>query len=89
MIQVDDHSKTGVFQPFGQATSILSLAKQPAGPSVDEVQPVAGQTPYGFVDLAALLATVVIDLALDIERRVRAAKNEIGHAPTLGWPEAA
>jgi len=53
------------------------------------VQSVAGQTPHGFVYLAALLATVVIDLALDIERRVRAAKDEIGHAQTLGWLDAA
>jgi hypothetical protein len=78
-----------VFQPFGQAISILFVAQQPARPSVDEVQPVAGETPYGFVNLAAFLATVVIDLALDIERRVRAAKNEIGHAQTLGWLDAA
>jgi hypothetical protein len=71
---------------FADANSILFVAQQPAGSSIDEVQPVAGETPYGFVDLAAVIAADVIDLALDVERRVRAAKNEIGHAKASAWP---
>jgi hypothetical protein len=49
------------------------------------VHPVAGKTTYGLVDVTAIVAAVVIDLTLDIERRVGTAKDEIGHAKASGW----